>query len=137
MKLIIIFLTLVVKCVVFGDSQQDWYKIQIEKNVLPSYIQAYERLQTGVLNELLAVSVASLNDTVVDQLVNRLYCAIQKVYVSLEQFVSSSENLQIEVNNRLQSNVAQAGVYEQNITDKETEIVQTDQALTIALSQSK
>ncbi|CAF4117340.1 unnamed protein product [Rotaria sordida] len=135
MKLVIIFLTVAIKCLVFGDSQEKWYKDQIETYILPYYNQAYNILQTGVLNELLAVNVASLDDTAVSQLVNRLYCAVQRAYALLQQSVLSSENLQVEVNNRLTSNVAQAGAYEENISGKETEVLQTNQALSNALSQ--
>ncbi|CAF1271178.1 unnamed protein product [Rotaria sordida] len=97
--------------------------------------RAYNILQTGVLNELLAVNVASLDDTAVSQLVNRLYCGVQRAYALLQQSVLSSENLQVEVNNRLTLNVAQAGAYEENIRGKETEVLQTNQALSNALSQ--
>ncbi|CAF1396585.1 unnamed protein product [Rotaria sordida] len=135
MKLVIIFLTVAIKCLVFGDSQEKWYKDQIETYILPYYNQAYNLLQTGVLNELLAVNVASLDDTAVSQFVNRLYCAVQRTYALLQQSVLSSENLQVEVNNRLTLNVAQAGAYEENIRGKETEVLQTNQALSNALSQ--
>jgi hypothetical protein len=81
------------------------------------------------------VSVVWLNDTGVNQLVNRLHCTMQKVYTSLQRFVSASENLQVEVNNRLTLRVAQTSVYEQNITDKETEVLQTDETLASALIQ--
>ena len=135
MKLVIIFVTVAIKCLVFGVSQEEWYKGEIETQVLPSYIEAYNNLQSGILNQLLNVNVATLDDTSVGQLVNRLYCSVQKIFNSLQQSVTASEKLQVDVNTRLETNVAQAGVYEQNIIDKETEIVQTDEALNVAFSQ--
>jgi chromosome segregation ATPase len=135
MKLVVLFFTVAIKCLVFGNSQQEWYKDEVQKNVVPSYIQAYNDLQNGVLNELLTINVASLDDTIVAQLVSRLYCSVRKIYNSLQQSVLASEKLQVDVNTRLISSVAQEGAYEQDIRDKEAEIVQTDITLTSALAQ--
>ncbi len=135
MKSIILFVILVIQCLVFGDPQEDWYKSQIVTNILPLYIQAHDTLEAGILNELVAVNVTLLDESAVGQLVNRLYCAIRKTHVSLEQSVSISENLQVEVNARLTFNVAQAGAYERSITDIETGILQTDESLKSALNQ--
>jgi chromosome segregation ATPase len=135
MKLVVLFFTVAIKCLVFGNSQQEWYKDEVQKNVVPSYIQAYNDLQNGVLNELLTINVASLDDTIVAQLVSRLYCSVRKIYNSLQQSVLASEKLQVDVNTRLISSVAQEGAYQQDIRDKEAEIVQTDITLTSALAQ--
>ncbi|CAF2783507.1 unnamed protein product [Rotaria sp. Silwood2] len=122
-------------CLVFADTQQEWYKVQIETQVLPFYVLAYHNLQNHVLNELLTVDAASLDDTAVGQLVNRLYCAIREVYNSLQQAVLASEQLRVHVSDRLTSSVAQASAYEQDVLDKESAISQVDQALSGALTQ--
>lgn len=115
-KSIIILVTLVIQYFVSGDSQEYWYKNQIVTNILPSYTQAHDTLQTKILNELLAVNVTSLDEIAVGPLVNPLSCAVRKAHASLEQSVLASENFQVAVNTRLASNLVQAGVYEQNIT---------------------
>lgn len=135
MKSVIIFVTLVIQCLVYGDSQESWYKNQIVSSILPSYTQAHDTLQAGILDELLAVNVTFLDDTTVGQLVNRLYCAVRKTHATLEQSVAASEILQVEVNTRLTTNLAQKATYEQNITNLQTGIVQTDESLKIAHSQ--
>jgi predicted nuclease with TOPRIM domain len=125
----------IIKCFVFGNSQEQWYKNQMETSVLPSYIQAYNKLQIGVLNELLTVNIASLDDTAVSQLANRLYCAVRETYTFLQQSISASQTLQDQVNVRLTSSLLQRSTYERNIADTENEIVQTNQALEGAINQ--
>ncbi|CAF3440405.1 unnamed protein product [Rotaria socialis] len=135
MKSTIFILLVAVTGLVFAETQQEWYKVQIETQVLPFYVQAYRILENHVVNELLAVNATSLGDTAVGQLVNRLYCAVREVYNSLQQSVMSSEQLQNHVSDRLQSSVAQESVYKRDIREKEIAISETDQAISGALAQ--
>lgn len=128
MKLVVLVF-FICSSVINADPQQDWYQAQLNTNVLPPYRDAYQILQTRVVNELLSVNITALDEVSVTQLANRLLCAARDVRASLDRSVAGSNELRNQIDTKVTSSVNQIGAYEQNIVEKEVEIEQTNQHL--------
>ena len=128
MKIFIVLLALH-SSVILADPQRDWYTTQLSAHVLPPYSAAYRMLQARILNELLSVNIALLDEAAVTQLANRLLCAARDVRTSLDQSVSASDQVRYQLDTQVADGVNEVGAHEQNIINKETEIRQTDQSL--------
>jgi len=133
MKLAIVLL-FIYSALLEADPQQDWYKTQLNTHILPPYSMAYNILQTRIINELVSVNVALLNDASTTQLANRLLCAARDARTSLDQSVAASDQLRNQINEKVTGSVTQVGTYEESIANKTLEIQQTDQSLIGALA---